>query len=186
MTKCEIIRTQCKVGTEPDGFWGPKSISACQKYLRALMPKPSPWPYPSERDLKAFCGEAGDVSKLVNLPVAGLGVKYQGKAVRTVRCHSKVADSLLRIIKKLSESHPQVLAEYNGCYNFRRMRGGTRYSLHARGAAIDFMASTNGNRTSWPVKADMPIEVMEIFASEGWLPAGAFWHRDAMHFQATK
>jgi hypothetical protein len=32
----------------------------------------------------------------------------------------------------------------------------------------------------------MPIEVMEEFAKEGWLPAGAFWSRDAMHFQATR
>jgi hypothetical protein len=27
---------------------------------------------------------------------------------------------------------------------------------------------------------------MEEFAKEGWLSAGAFWSRDAMHFQATK
>jgi hypothetical protein len=28
--------------------------------------------------------------------------------------------------------------------------------------------------------------VMEFFAVGGWLSAGAFWGRDAMHFQATK
>jgi hypothetical protein len=27
---------------------------------------------------------------------------------------------------------------------------------------------------------------MEEFAKEGWLAAGAFWGRDAMHFQATQ
>jgi hypothetical protein len=32
----------------------------------------------------------------------------------------------------------------------------------------------------------MPLEVMEMFAQEGWLSAGAFWGRDAMHSQATK
>jgi hypothetical protein len=32
----------------------------------------------------------------------------------------------------------------------------------------------------------MPIEVMECFAREGWLSAGAFWGYDAMHFQATQ
>jgi hypothetical protein len=32
----------------------------------------------------------------------------------------------------------------------------------------------------------MPIQVMEEFAKEGWLAAGAFWGRDAMHFQATR
>jgi hypothetical protein len=57
--------------------------------------------------------------------------------------------------------------------------------LHARGAAIDLLADTNGNLTAWPVAARMPFAVMEAFAREGWLSAGAFWGRDAMHFQAT-
>ena len=30
----EIKKIQKKIGTEPDGFWGPKSIAACQKYLK--------------------------------------------------------------------------------------------------------------------------------------------------------
>jgi hypothetical protein len=32
----------------------------------------------------------------------------------------------------------------------------------------------------------MPLAVMEEFSREGWLAAGAFWNRDAMHFQATQ
>jgi hypothetical protein len=32
----------------------------------------------------------------------------------------------------------------------------------------------------------MPLDVMEIFAREGWLAAGAFWGRDSMHMQATQ
>jgi len=66
------------------------------------------------------------------------------------------------------------------------MRGGTSYSLHARGAAIDLDAENNGNLTHWPTAATMPLEVMECFAREGWLSAGAFWGRDAMHHQATQ
>jgi hypothetical protein len=66
------------------------------------------------------------------------------------------------------------------------MRHGTRPSLHARGAAVDFWPQVNGNRTQWPVVAQMPLEVMEFFAVGGWLSAGAFWLRDSMHFQATK
>jgi len=57
--------------------------------------------------------------------------------------------------------------------------------LHARGAAVDFDPDRNGNKVSWPLSASMPIAVMEAFAREGWLSAGAFWGRDAMHFQAT-
>jgi hypothetical protein len=93
---------------------------------------------------------------------------------------------LRRIVQCLSVTHPDVLADYNGCYNNRSMRGGSTPSLHARGAAIDFLAGDNGNKTSWPAKATMPLDVMKIFAVEGWLSAGAFWGRDAMHFQATR
>jgi hypothetical protein len=186
MTRSEIIETQLRIGTTPDGIWGSKSIAACKAHLFALMPDHNPWPASNAAALQAFYGSPGDESQLVNIPVEGLGVKYEGSKVKTVRCHAKVADSLLRVIKKLAVVSPEVLADYNGCFNFRRMRGGTSYSLHAYGAAIDFCAGTNGNHTSWPSKATMPLEVMEAFACEGWLSAGAFWGRDGMHHQATK
>ena len=82
--------------------------------------------------------------------------------------------------------HPDILVQYAGVYNNRPMRGGSLPSLHARGAAIDLAPDTNRMSQSWPTSADMPLEVMEAFAREGWTPAGAFWGRDAMHFQSTK
>ena len=185
MNRSEIIELQRHVGTVPDGYWGRNSIKKCQQHLRAMMPSVESWPNPDKRSLTKFYGDAGDESQLVNLPVDGLGVKYDGQLVKTVYCNNRIADSLQRIIVQLSEHHPEVLADYNGCFNFRKMRGGSSYSLHAYGAAIDFMAGSNGNRTAWPTSANMPITVMEIFAREGWISAGAFWGRDAMHFQAT-
>ena len=188
MTRAQIITLQKHVGTKPDGFWGAKSIAACQRHLRSLMPRPNPWPATSQAALTAFYGRPGDESQLVNLNVAGLGVKYEGKAVKTIRCHRKVADSLKRVITALS-AIPEgraVLAKYAGVYNNRPMRGGSLPSLHARGAAIDLDPATNRNRQHWPVSATMPIEVMECFAREGWLSAGAAWSRDAMHSQASR
>lgn len=49
----------------------------------------------------------------------------------------------------------------------------------------DLDADDNTFRDAWPVKADMPLEVMEEFAIEGWLSAGAFWGYDS-NFQATQ
>lgn len=186
MTQAQIKALQARIGTTPDGFWGPKSIAACPKHLKKLMPSPNPWPGTSQAELTAFYGAPGDESKLVNLDVSDLNVRYEGTKVKTIRCHGKVAASLKRVLVSLAQTHPEVLADYNGCYNNRAMRGGSTPSLHARGAAVDFCAGTNGNLTSWPVKATMPIEVMEAFAREGWLSAGAFWGRDSMHFQSTK
>lgn len=186
MNRQQILELQRAVGTVPDGFWGPKSTAAAQRHLRRMMPDPNPWPGTSQSALQAFYGSPGDESKLVNLDVAGLGVRYDGRTVRTVRCHGKVAASLRRVLEALAKTHPEVLADYCGCYANRPMRGGSLPSLHARGAAIDFMAGTNANRSHWPTRASMPLAVMEAFAREGWTPAGAFWSRDAMHFQATK
>jgi len=186
MTSAQIKAIQEKIGTTPDGFWGPKSITAVQKHLRNLMPSDNPWPRTDQASLTKFYGAAGDEDRLCNLIAEGMGVKYEGAEVKTIRCNQKIASSLLRIIKKLAWSHPYVLEDYNGCYNNRSMRGGSTPSLHARGAAIDFLAGDNGNKTSWPARATMPLEVMEIFAIEGVLSAGAFWGRDAMHHQFTQ
>ena len=187
MTTIQIQEIQRKIKAEPDGFWGPKSIAAVQKHLRSLMPADSNWPSSSQAALQGFYGPPGDESRLVNIPVEGLGVYYDEKPVKTVRCHKRVADSLLRVLTAISKGpHAAILREFAGVYNNRTMRNGKRPSLHARGAAIDLAPDANANSTHWPIRATMPFEVMEAFAREGWLAAGAFWSRDAMHFQATR
>lgn len=187
MNAKDIKELQHRVGTVPDGFWGPASITACQQYLRRLMPSPNPWPKTDQASLTKFFGAAGDESKLVPIDVSDLGLKYDGKPVKVIRCHGKVGASLRRVLEEIAKGPARsILAKYAGCYNNRTMRGGSLPSLHARGAAVDFDPDTNGNHVSWPVAATMPIEVMEAFAREGWLAAGAFWGRDAMHFQSTQ
>jgi hypothetical protein len=152
-----------------------------------MMPKPNPWPVTDQRSLQRFYGSPGDESKLVTLKVIGLGIQYEGNAVRSIRCHWNTGVSLQSILNELSASRwAYILKQFDGCYNNRPMRGGSLPSLHARGAAIDFCAATNGNQTAWPTRATMPLEVMEIFARHGWVAAGAFWGRDGMHFQATR
>jgi hypothetical protein len=187
MTRIEIQEMQERIGTTPDGFWGPQSIAACQKHLRKLMPKPHPWPKSDQASLSAFYGAAGDPMQLTAIPVLTLGVHYDGKPVKSIMCHHKVAQSLKRILEEIAAGpHAAILTTYAGVYNNRPMRGGSLPSLHARGAAIDLDPATNRLSQSWPVSATMPLEVMEAFAREGWLAAGAFWGRDAMHFQATQ
>lgn len=193
MNQTQIKIIQETVGTEPDGFWGPKSVAATQRYLRSLMPKPNPWPKPDQRSLTAFYGEPGNV-QLAKVPVPYKMYLYDGPdTVKTVSIHEKLAPSLERILKALGARYrtddDRTVAGINrffGSYNNRTMRGGSLPSMHARAAAIDFDANRNGNLTHWPTKAVMPLGVMEEFAREGWLSAGAFWARDAMHFQATQ
>jgi hypothetical protein len=186
MTRLEIIRMQEKIGTVPDGFWGPKSIAAVQKHLRALMPRDCNRPSQLQAALQGFYGSPGDESNLVRFDLPR-GTLYDGKIVRHTRAHERCFESLSRVLEAIAAS-PQrdILKEFAGVYNNRPMRGGSLPSLHARGAAIDLDPGTNRLSQSWPVSATMPLEIMEEFAREGWLAAGAFWGRDAMHFQATK
>ena len=58
--------------------------------------------------------------------------------------------------------------------------------MHSWAIAIDLDADRNGNMVNWPNRAHMGLEIFEAFAREGWMSAGAFWSRDAMHFQATQ
>lgn len=187
MTRNQIIELQKRIGTTPDSFFGPASIRACKDHLRSLMPEDHPWPTTDQGALTRFYGRAGDETMLVNLAVGDLDIRYDGKNVKSIRCHHKVAPSLRRILEQIAKTpHAWVLKEYAGVYNNRPMRGGSTPSLHARGAAIDLAPSTNQFREHWPMSANMPIEVMEEFAKEGWMPAGAFWGYDSQHFQATR
>lgn len=182
MNHHEITALQLRIGVEPDGFWGPRSIAACQKHLRVLMPRVSPWPKADEASLVKFYGKAGDENNLVDFQFPDGWRLYGDKPISQHRCHKKVAASLQRILKRITNH----VVCYDGCFNYRPMRGGSRLSTHAWGIAVDLDAAANGNRSHWPLSSKMPIEVMEEFAREGWLPAGAFWSRDAMHFQATQ
>lgn len=135
----------------------------------------------------AHYGQPGDVSNLVLLPVSAMAnVRFDGVPVRNIRCHKLVAESLGRIICDLAKVAPDILTRYAGCFNDRPMRGGTRKSKHAWGVAVDFDPGSNGLRTPWPEVATMPLEVMEVFSRHGWQSAGAFWGRDAMHFEMTR
>jgi len=193
MNSDQIVEIQKRVGAKPDGFWGPKSMASCQRHLRSLMPKNNPFPKADQASLKRFYGDPakGEVEpRLVPIDVTGMGIQYSGKPVTKINVHERCADSLLaalRAITALPDSDGRwVLRKYAGVYNHRPMRGGTNWSLHAYGAAIDLAPDTNGLRAHWPTNSDMPIEVMEEFARQGWKSAGAFWSRDAMHHEATQ
>jgi len=157
---------------------------------------PSPHPFPTQANVTKFYGPHGvkngfsPPTKTIKLPFP---IYYDGTAVTKLRPHEKCADRLLSVFRRLASAFPAEAARraagiltYDGLYNPRPMRNGTAWSMHSWAIAIDFNANANKNEAHWPVKAVMPIEVMECFAAEGWTSAGAFWSRDAMHAQATQ
>jgi hypothetical protein len=146
--------------------------------------------------LAGFYGSPGpEIERaLVRVPVPYEMHLYDTQElVRYVSVHRKLEHALMRVFVHVMDRYATHgerveagVTRFYGIYNPRRMRGGSRWSMHAYGAAIDLDASRNGLNTHWPTKAAMPIGVMECFAREGWLAAGAAWGRDAMHFQWTR
>ncbi len=117
-----------------------------------------------------------------------------GSEVTRVLCHKKVADSLTNVFAAIL-AHFGSLAEvrkarmhlFGGCFNFRRITGGTRLSDHAWGIALDIDPDKNPfNKKHDPSKGMMPLAVVKIFEDAGWRWGGHFPKPDCMHFQATK
>ena len=191
MVHSEIVALQRRVGAEPDGFWGPRSIAACRAHLHALMPHPSPWPLQSQAALKAFYGQPGNENNLDKITFP-FPTGYEGNPVATTRVHEDCAHSLMRILEDIKSRHGddpaimRIASDFGGCYNFRQKRGGSTWSLHAYGAAIDISPTTNGFKDAWPIRSNMPLEIIECFYREGWISGAVEWGYDAQHFQATQ
>jgi hypothetical protein len=191
MTKAQIIDLQRRIGTTPDGFWGPLSIAACQRHLRSLMPTDGRWPGPHPRDVETHYGAPGTELVRITPPLPLHLYGDPETPVTKVAVHRLCAASLERVFADILTRHGddtrimRHALSFYGTYNDRPKRGGKSKSLHAYAAAIDLAADTNAFKASWPITATMPLEIMECFSREGWLSAGAFWGYDAMHFQAT-
>lgn len=112
--------------------------------------------------------------------------------VHQTRCHRLVKDSLTAILKEIKDHYGSLTAIrearmdlFGGLFNIRKMRGGSAWSRHSWGIAIDLDPDQNGLHTPWPRKATMPLAVIEIFERHGWKSYARAIGRDAMHFQAT-
>lgn len=71
---------------------------------------------------------------------------------------------------------------WDGCFNIRLIRGGSTWSLHSWGIAIDINAAWNGLGQ----KPQMPAEVVKCFTDAGFDWGGTWSRPDGMHFQLSK
>jgi hypothetical protein len=71
------------------------------------------------------------------------------------------------------------LLTWDGCFNVRQMTGGTNYSLHSWGIAVDVNAFDNG----YGEKPKMSIGFIECFTDARFDWGGEWRIPDGMHFQ---
>lgn len=188
-----------------DGKAGPKTRAAVEAVL-SQTDEAQPIPqsptinsssnnWPREADAPSFYGHSDGSDQWENENLVVFPAPYtlymDGQPVSRIRCHKKVKDSLERILTQVKEHFPTPeerraigVDQYDGCYNYRSVRGRSHLSMHAYGAAVDFDAEHN------PLGAThgkMSPKVVAIFKAEGWRWGGDYSGRkDWMHFEACR
>ncbi|MEM1094516.1 MAG: M15 family peptidase [Bacteroidota bacterium] len=208
----QMLATELGVDAGPiDGYWGPQTDYAFDvlehhdrygtlpvpwRDARPPAPNPNQWPLENEADLRSFYGAPGDEANLVSIEAPYLHqftwAPYQ--TTDRITCHRKVADSVQRVLTAVVQHYgvDQVrqlrLDQYGGCYNKRRKRGGSAWSTHAWGIALDY--DTVNNRYQWGrSRASFARPEYDAWwaawEAEGWVSLGRTRNFDWMHVQAA-
>jgi hypothetical protein len=112
--------------------------------------------------------------------------------VSSITCHKSIASNLVSVfndllsyygIDKIKELGIDL---YGGCFNFRKMRGGSDWSVHSWGLAIDLDPARNTlKETSKTARFARPEykPMIDIFYKHGFQSLGKEKNYDWMHFQ---
>lgn len=182
-----------RAGHDPgpvDGFWGPSSDAAFDAWRGNALPVRG-------MDKAARFGPAGSAActaGIVRVPWRMVLAWNDAQVITSFRCHELVAPSAQRAFDRIAAAHSLVqirslgLNLFGGCFNHRKMRGGTSLSTHAYGIAIDFDPARN--RLRWgagQARLAQPDagRFWEIWEDEGWTSLGREKGYDWMHVQAV-
>jgi len=193
-----------------DGYWGPQTEHAYEQLLyqrehNVLPPSWRPeerklgntnnWPVQYSREFYDFYGEKGQHLKKLELPYQHKLSWNLNRRIRSFYCHKKVHDSLQNILTKVYDhyGHSEIkrlrLDQWGGCYNERAIRGGTKWSMHSWGIAVDYDPAHN--KLKWGRdKADFARneynDWWSFWEEEGWVSLGRERNFDWMHVQAAR
>jgi len=117
-----------------------------------------------------------------------------GTVVTRIRCHRLEADRVKAIFSDILKAYgpEQVKALgidlFGGCFNFRQMRGGSDWSKHSWGTAIDLDPARNQlHETKATARLARPeyAPMIDAFERHGWASLGRARNFDWMHFEAA-
>jgi hypothetical protein len=193
-----------------DGRWGPQTDYAYDTLAQLLkngtMPplwrddtpssaNPNHWPNQNEATLNGFYGAVGTNQTNLVHPYP-LRVSWDLKqTVHSFQCHEKVCDSAQRVLTRVFDHYGLErikelrLDRWGGCLNVRKMRGGSSWSMHSWGIAIDF--DPDRNQLKWgrdrAVFAQPAYDAWwRFWEEEGWTSLGRTKNYDWMHVQAAR
>lgn len=107
---------------------------------------------------------------------------YQWQGQNGFWCHKYVIPSFQFVYSKIVEYElTDELKTFDGCFNIRKIRGGSQLSMHSWGIAVDHNASTNRLGSL----GDISRSVVNCFIMAGFTWGGNFNRLDPMHFEFT-
>ena len=145
-----------------DGFVGPATENAMEQLLAvAKTGKPNNWRdepvskynWPTYRNIESVFGEPGTRQSRVNSPYPLKLAWALDKTITRFGCHELVVEPIREAMEEildvygLEEIKRLKLDYWGGCYNYRKMRGGSQPSTHSWGVAIDWLPQEN--RLRW-------------------------------------
>lgn len=188
-----------------DGLAGPATQAALEKWQDYLTFKRPPLPaaavayqrqvWPRQGDVSKFFGKPGENLTSIKPPYPFYLDWALSQKVTKVTCHEKVADASLRVFGRVlehygeAEIHKLGLDQFGGCFNLRKMRNGTSWSMHAWGIAWDFDADRNPLRatSATALMATPPYaKFLDLWEEEGFISLGRMRNFDWMHVQAAR
>jgi len=115
--------------------------------------------------------------------------------VSKMRCHKLAAEAFLNVFNDLLAHYGMKEIErlgidlFGGCFNYRKMRGGTSWSKHAWAIAVDLDPARNKlKETAKTARFARPEyqPMIDIFYRHGFISLGIEENRDFMHFELRK
>jgi len=116
-------------------------------------------------------------------------------SVKKITCNKAIAEPLKSVFNDILKTYGLAKIQelgidlFGGCFNFRQMRGGTNYSVHAWGLAIDLDPERNQlKETAKTARFARPEykPMIDIFYKHGFISLGREKNYDWMHFQWDK
>lgn len=195
-----------------DGYWGhntqnaydawerkkdgqkPLSISRAAKKGESL----GSTDFPRHKDIESFYGKAGSANATtgrVILPVNMVIAWNPEQQIGRFSCHKLIAPSFQKLFDETVKQYGEKdfrrlgLDKFGGCFNNRKMRGGTKKSTHAYGAAIDLDPSNNqlrwnSSKASFAKNEYVPF--WNIVNDLGLVSLGQARDFDWMHIQGVR
>lgn len=189
-TERETLKFQLKHGLKADGIVGPGTWKFVTN-VSNNTPLSQKWPKQDYTSMCNFYGPVGENMTQLELPYPMKLAWDTGTIVKRISCHEKCSRAFYSVFEKTLKTYGKDISKlkldlFGGCVNVRRMRGGSSWSIHSWGAAIDL--DPDNNQLKWgKEKASFakPVynDFWKIVESEGGTSLGRARNFDWMHFQ---